>query len=528
MKVWVIAIMLLLLACSKEVPLESGTPKIITPSSSDRPVIPRSNPAPEVQDAGEQPQGGEPSRPVFLVNQTPTSDLDVPVGNTIGQHHPLITRAQYPLLRHPPIRVDRNLVIGYEESFGFSFGPETTGRVIFGTDEIDDSIGTFLKFENGKPIFEYKVRLDRGTFQDIQGREITLLGHTYIIAEANNFSVTLYGKNIANNLVFTDGQVLYVNSSGRTDTLARVRGNTIAFELFANGKDRGDILLSPGERLGDNVGKLKLMSAFFDIRYKGAPLQNVTQIALRRSAYGYNLIVPLRTGTAEFSVVEYDAGKLVLGRTTDQLHLTPCANYCIAPEDTLLLTSPDGKTYMLRYGGASENPKLLNFYDPGGNHYQYEFVGTPGLDAKANIILEKYAFPVRISAKTKSPGLFNISVNQGFRNGRVEIVAVDGTIIRIGDPQNMSVPFDVIVPASRTLSKRDELLRLNLTYGNGWYIASNATFVEDLNSTHTIAQTSNILIDFTRKDRGLPLNVGHDATLFVSRTPIYGIVSLEG
>jgi hypothetical protein len=528
MKAWaVVLVLLLLVSCSKQIPLEPGSPSKISPSDSERPVIPRSTVIPEVEDAGEQPQGGE-SRPVFLVDDMPRTDLDVPVGSTIGQYHPLIARAQFPLLRHSPIRVDRNLLIGYEESFGFNFGPDSTGRVIFGTDEVTHSIGTFLRFESRKPIFEYKVRLDRGSFYDIQGREIALLGHTYIIAEANNFSVTLYGKDVANNLVFTDGEVLYVNSSGRTDTLAHVRGNAIAFELFANGRDRGDILLSPGESLGDNIGHLRLASALFDIRYKGAPLQNATQIGLRRGTYGYALIIPLRTGVAEFSIIEQDGGKLVLGRSTDRLHLTPCTNYCIAPEDNILLTSPDGKTYLLRYGGASENPKLLNFYDPAGNQYQYEFVGTPGLDAKANIVLEKFSFPVRIGAKTKNLGLFNISVNQGFKNGRVEIVAVDGTIIRIGDIQNTTLPVDIVVPAFKTLSKKDEILRLNLTYSGSWHIVSNATFVEDINSTHTFAQTSNILIDFTRRDRSLPFNQGEDATIFISQTPIYGIVSLEG
>lgn len=513
MKVW---LLLLLLAACTPIPLEENTPsRPIFTTDVGVPDIPRSNISEEsYEGVVEKPQ----ERPIFIVNLTPASDLDVPLGDTIGKHHPIITRREFPLLAHSPIRVNQNLLLGYEQLLKFDFGANTSGRIVFTFDERTDEIGSFLKFEEGKPIFQYILRLNQGTFYDISGRDIQVLGHTYTIAEATNNSVTLYGKTVSSNLIFTNGERLFVNNSRRGSTLVNVTPNTLSFTLFAQGKDDDNIILSPGESITENVGQLKLGSDLFDIRYKGAPFQDMTQVKIKNSNRGFKLVAEVASGPLNIDLAEIQNGKVVLGGQ-ERLHVRSCG-FCIAPDDNIVLTTPNKESFILRYSGTSVDPNIVRFYDAQGNQYNYRFTGKPG-SAAVDVVVGNTPFHVRIGPRDNKTDSYNLSVD--FRSS--DIILLDESILRLGTPVNNTVPIDIIV---KRTGVQEQATRLKLVFNTTNYIdGGNLTFIEDEDTGDSVGMNSYGVTIVLNRERSMLLNRGEDALILIPRTRSYGIVSLE-
>jgi hypothetical protein len=512
MRYWVLVFLLLLVAC-KEVPLEDGPGRTVVPvQPSNRPDIPRVNPP---EDTPDNPVPDIPRpRVVYVPNGTPGTSLDVPMGEVIGEHHPVITQAEFPLLKHPVIRIHDNRVIGYDERITFSFGKNSTGRVVFAEDEDTEEIGSFLHFEDKKPIFEYRIRLNSGTFEDIQGREIQVLGHTYVIAEANNRSVTLYGRSVANNLIFDDGKKLFVNRSSRTGTLCNVTPGSIAFEVFANEGDDG-ITLSPGESLGDNIGWERFGSDLFDLRYKGAPVLEANRIDLDRTDFGYRMKIDTHSGKVIIPLVERDGNRLVMGSVEEGLHVANCG-YCIAPGDNIILTAPDGRTFIMQYRTTTDDHVI--FRDESDNRYNYKYDKR---SLRTDLIIDNVLFPVRILNTSEH----NISIDQGLRS---EIVLGEGAILRIGALTSTTLPLEIVIPANIATDRIEHRTPFNITYNGTWMvIVGNTTFVDD--DEDSLGQSPyGVLFHLKRDDANITAsNIGEEATIFVPRERAYGIVMLE-
>jgi hypothetical protein len=528
---WAVLLVLVILAACSSPELVDNRPRPLPTMEpgTNVPDIPRAN-IPE--DVPDQPQYSNPveERPILLPleNRTPSSELQVLIGETIGDRYSYITGSMLPLLKHDPIRVTTGLLAPYDERITFRF-QNSTGRVVFAKDEDSDEIGSFLVFEERRPIFEYSLRLERGSFEQLQGREIEILGAKYLIAEATNFSVTLYGVDVANNLIFTDNRTLTVNSSRQANTIARVRPNILAYELFTGSED---ILLSPGESLADNIGQQKFAGNLLNILYKGAPVQEATTIQIKQAGSGYKLIADLETGVHEIPIADFE-NNVTLGDADELLHVAPCpgTTYCIATDDMFILTSSSGKTFVLTYSGASEDPNQLHFRDPNNNRYSYRYSGRPGVDAYADINFDRTTFRARIGPRINDTKEYNISIDQGFRNGRVEIVTKTGVIIRIGDVQGNTVPLEFVIPARREAAYvGTQSLRLNLTHANEWFIdAGNLSFVDDEVSDDTLAMTSyGTTVILHEKDRRRDANQGEDAVILIPNEKTYGVVEIKG
>ncbi len=535
----VIAIALLLvvtiiISCTTPALENSQTTPLPTQPTQVRPDIPRVNPPqnmpddPVYKNPGEQPHGKE---PILLINKTPHIDLDIPYGDTIGKQFRIITQAEFPLLKHSPIRVSSNSLLGYTETLRFDFANNSTGKIVIGKD--NDELGTFLLFEEAKPIFEYKLMLDRETFYAIQGRDIQILGHMYKIAEVNNYSVAFFGEDIASNLYFRNNTEIEVNNSKVYETKCKITPNSVSYIVYARGDDENhSILLSPQESLSSNIKQRSFASDLFDIVYKGTTSQNATHIILRQTKNGYKLDILTFKGPASIPLVEYDAGKLLLGELNRPMLVTPCPTktpYCI-PEDTVLpLTSSDGRTFMMRYDSVNENPNKITFSDINFNKYSYEFKGIPGKDAAIDLILENKSFRVRIGAKNNATDKYNISVAQGYRNGIVEIVDTQKNAVRIGNISGTTLPIEIIT-AKRGIAA-EEHIKFNITYTAGvWKIAvANMTFFEDDRSDDTYAASAQgTLVWLLRDASGSPYNVGKRIDVLIPQTKLYGTVTLNG
>lgn len=522
-------IIAILVAACEEVKLVDDERRPVLPArniTQGRPDIPRSNPPQDTPDSYVEPaKPGFNRTTVFIPTGTPGTDLDVPLGDAIGKHHKIITQAEFPLLKHQPLRVDANTLVGYEETIRFDFGSNSTGRVVFGED--DEEVGTFLRFEEGKPILEYRLQLKQGTFSHYSGRDIQVLGHRYTIAEASNTTIALFGSSVASNLFLENGSKLEVNSTSRSDTLVKVTPSSFSFTLYVDGKDDGDILLSPNETLSSNIGRLTFGTDLMDIRYKGAPKLEGASIELRRDDEGYSLVAETASGILDVDLFTIVNGTPMLGDDEDRLRITQCG-YCIEPGDRFIVTTPDGQTFLLRYTSLNNDSGTL-FIREGETKHTIRYTGIPGRNASTAIIVGEYRFPVKIGPRDNVTGEHNISVEQGFRNRRVEIALKNGAILRIGDVNASVLPLQVVVPASKTLDRREQITPFNITAVGGLRIVvGNVTFVESDDGEDTFGVTPyGTLIHLERDDEDMPLNAGDDAVIIVPVEPLYGIVMLE-
>jgi len=524
--------MLLIAGCSSpELTNNAGSlSPIDTKENIERPDIPRTQIA-DVAEEYEQPRDTRKLMPA----RTDVSGtlLDIPFGQTIGEQFPIITREEFPLLKHAPVRVDNNLLVGYDEILRFDLEENSTGKVVFAKDEEsnDENIGAMLLFEEQKTVFIYELQLYTGTFKDFSGRDIQILGNMYTIAEVTNTSVLLYGKNIASNLHFQNNEQISVNSSKVSDTRCAVTPQMLSYALYADGSDDGNILLSANESLREAVGWRSLASPLFNIRYKGEGVQNRTTMKIDKNARGYSLKLSLATGEHKIPLVEQINGQLVLGGQDKKLRVTPCeyATQCIAPDTLLALTSPTDHTYILTYRNTID--RKIIFMDPDNRKYEYEFTGTPGIDARAQIRIGEDVFYATIGEKDNSTGTYNISIDQGFKNERASFVERNGVIIKLGDIANNTLPIDIVVPPEKTMNHTKETTHINISYNNNEWIITleGVELIEKEDTDDTAGSTSyGLLFTVERKDDNHPLNQGDEVTISVPKTPAYGIMVLEG
>jgi hypothetical protein len=498
-------LLLVIAACAQQAVIPGPTYTPPSTISEGKPNIPRvAGPEEPEQPRIEQ----RPPAPVILTNRSPSTDLKVPFGDSLGEYYPIIGKTELSILRHQPIRIHNNLLLGYEELLLF---PDNTSYVRFGQDRETEEIGSFLMIKEGNQIFEYVLKLDRDTFYNIQGRNIQILGHTYRIAEATNTTVTFFGVDVANNLQFIDGKKLVVNTTNQQNTIAKVKPGQISYKLFAD----EDTLLGTDDRLSDKVGQNKLASQFFDVIFRGVPAQDSVMVEFDRTTKGFALGADYHTGRHKFTILERQNGQLFLGRDNKRVHLRSCG-LCIAPDDTVVIVTPSKKTYILQYEGAGND--WVTFEDQAQNKYSYKYV-----DNKTQITLDGYTFRVTIGPKINDGR--NISV-EGLTN---ELRLRDGSIVKIGSINGNTLPIEVKTSARYygRSSIPERTIRLNLTYNNDWVVqVEGLPFIEEEKSDDTISQMDTGTAVILKRETG-PLNEGTEAKILIPTSQMYGIIGLE-
>ncbi len=532
---------LILLSCTVQLEDNPNTVPVVQDEDNYRPYIPRTypdeNPESQYNPDEEQYKPGD----VFIntTAEVPHINLDIPLGDMLYEHHPLLTVHEFPLLKHPIIWLDNQNTVGYDEEILFDFGENSTGEIVFRKSGDTEEIGTFLFFEEDKPIFEYGVFLRKGyTWYDITGRDIQILGHTYVVSETTNDTVVLYGRDVPNNLLFEDGKRLKANSTTWPNTKTFVGSNYAKVRLYADDPDTDGILLSPGESLVDNIGQERLVSQLLDISYVGSPMQKATIVSFDRSKYGFDLeYITIDNREMKISLVEDDAGEIFLGELDHPLRIHRCPKeqpYCIEEEDLVLLTARDGRNYLMRYSGVSNSSRMLNMRTIEGDRYLYEFIGDPTTNARTEILFEGEKWAVKIGAYDNETDKYNISIEQGFVRDTAEFVTKGGFVIRAGEPNATYLPVEIIIPRERSRNGKEEKTGINLTYFRGpdeWRIdiTSNITFVEDPTTKDLFGVSEYGMAIWLDRDRDeLPPKQGYEADLLLPESDMYGTIAVEG
>ena len=123
----------------------------------------------------------------------------------------------------------------------------------------------------------------------------------------------------------------------------------------------------------------------------------------------------------------------------------------------------------------------------------------------------------------------NISIDQGYSQGVVELYDSSESHIRIGSIDNNTLPITIIIPRQNT----QEQLNINLTYSTSWSTSvdttNNITFYEENNRYDTYASTQfGTLMKLYRNNNDVARNIGNDLDIMSPMSKRYGIITLNG
>ncbi len=299
-----------------------------------------------------------------------TDDRPFLVGEKLGERLPVLTRNELSLLATPqpsfrgqPLRAD-NFV-----RFDFADDPEgMSGELRFRRDPETHETRSELFFETGKPIFEYAFLLHEGNLLGLVNEQLALFGHTYVVREAHNQSITLYGLDTEQWLVLENGSQLEINGEKIARTKVRVDQWSILIRYYPKDEDDGGLALKAGESLRQRLQRPEaLLNPLFDIVYEGleGATDSVVELDAKRSEVGLRYTDVLGQPVA-FDIAGVENGTLRWGDYGSRLHVQECASladYCIAIGDRFLLRSADDENIVMEFRSVNELGTEARFQD---------------------------------------------------------------------------------------------------------------------------------------------------------------------
>lgn len=333
---------------------------------------------------------------VFLNTETAGTVLRIPLYTALGAEYPILAYEDVPFLRPAPIRTGDDRIRGYRQFLRFDFEENSTGNISFVVDESRDPeyIGTALFFSEARPVFEYALSLQDRAFYDpaIIGSQIVVLGNTYQIMEATNFTLLLNGIDTPQYARFTNGSELETNHQRVSNSEVMYDGLGLTYRFFADDIDDDGVLLREGDSLAFRLGNNMPALLGFDIRYDGLePLDDAAFFDFSLKARDDKIVLSWRDALGEqsLSVLGLDEdGKLMHGDSEHQLHLIECANNrdgCVHEDDSFVLFGrlPDEQgvpgalvSRILRLTTIDTNENKLIFRDQDGGRVSVDWDAT--------------------------------------------------------------------------------------------------------------------------------------------------------
>jgi hypothetical protein len=408
MRAWITGgvclVLLLVAACANEQLQQGGGYQNLPPPPpvpDVRPDIPRTAPPatlPPTVNEQQRPALRQFLNTTLFVRQAPSGivagDVQHPflVGTKLGDVLPLLTRQELRMLasRMPSLG---GAVLRAEPYVRFDFGNETTGELRFVRDPDTQAVGTELFFEAEKPMFEYAYLLQTGAFPPMKGEVIDLFGHTYEVHEATNTSLQLFGKDVAQFVYLVNRSALEVNGSTITDTYVEVDPWHFTIRYLAPEVDEGGVRLKPGQDLRSKLRRPEmLLNPFFDIIYDGLEQNPNDTVAFRAITDGVRMDFFNAIGQAEtLQLVGLQGSSLQWGSNKRPLHVTECKSqddYCVAIDDSFLLTSRSGVTRAFLFAGVGTIGDVASFHNLANNEEHVVALAKTGTNISGNLILD--------------------------------------------------------------------------------------------------------------------------------------------
>ncbi len=404
---------------------------------SVRPEVPRSNYTLDpVEDdgSGASDYDYEKNRSVFL--DTPNNEFYLSTNSDllelyepIGEVVPYLDKRVAELLTSRPVFFEVRGGVPMRQELRFEIRNSSGGKThslkpVFGVDE-EDETGTFLFLEEGEPVLKYLLELSAGRWEEFVEGDISVLGEQYMIYEATNNSLVLFGKSINQTITFADGDKLRVNGSVLADTRVEVDERRVEYTLLAPDVEMDGLLIGEGESLKEKVGSRRLLRSDFDILYQNLTEENSTKVEFDRGDSGYYLEFTNIDGD-EFRtpLVYFGNNSLRFGDEDSEFHVKRCSGApCISEEDTFLVTGRGGASHVLEYSGISLSGKNVVFrFKDTRQKMVVEFEGRPGGGARGGFEISGERFTVYVG---NSSGEYPVSVS-GLSGGRSVPLVVPG------------------------------------------------------------------------------------------------------
>jgi len=331
---------LLLVGCQRNQLVDGTNGTIVAPPQPPvRPDIPRTEPPIDQPiQTNENPDGPIIRKflnSTIITRSAPTGivagDATHPflLGSKLGDLLPLLTRNQLSILAGPQPSLEGR-PLRAEQYVRFDFEDETSGELRYLRDEETDRLRGELFFAEGKPVFEYAYLLHDGAFPPMIGERIAMFGHTYLLKEASNTSLALYGQDVEQYLHLSNGSPLSVNGKSYPDTKVTVDPWHVTITYYGRDDTTGEpgIHLLRGQHLRDKLAA-PLLNNGFDIVYDGFEQNPNDTMTLLASDNGVTLSYYDGLGVpVSFRLFTKNG---TLGQERSALHLEECASgsFCV-------------------------------------------------------------------------------------------------------------------------------------------------------------------------------------------------------
>jgi hypothetical protein len=343
------------------------------------------------------------------------------------------------------------------------------GKVVFGFDEDNNVISTYLQYNEGEPIWDYALELQGGIFKFFENQTIHFLGHDYLITSVSNNSMQFIGVSTPDTIMFRNKHGVIINNKEIPSDALNITmdQDTLRIILMA---DR-DIKILPGTTL---LGYLKkpemLLTNRLDLAYEGLTDVPIFDIKLEKSSTKYKLsfttnknrtynlpfayLSPLKLGDDKYNLV-YKEG-------------TNKSDYILKKKDYFIISNNkqfNGLTNIIKLIDVDEENHLLTFEDPALEKFVIYFEGTPGANATAELIVDRVKHQVYVG-KNETLAV-DLDGNGRISQDNVPIITAGNAIIKINKVYNDEINFSIITPKEmRENSKADlEINMLLKPYG---------------------------------------------------------------
>jgi len=341
------------------------------------------------------------------------------------------------------------------EAFGarFSFYEQylilRSGRVLFGMDDENEIISTYLHYNEGEPVLEYYIRMNGGIFKFFQGQEINFLGHKYIMQEVTNASMLFVGVTSPDSILLRNGHSAIVNGETIASDVLNVTFGYDYIRVIVNAPN--EIKMLPGQHLTNFIERKELLTNRIDLAYVGLTNSPYILVFLNRKGSDYRFEFQNNIGT-NYSVPIARVEPFQVGNDQSAFHFQEGDgnnDYYIGKKDYFIINNRrelGGVTTLLRLADVDYESELVKFEDPAIEAFYVKFDGDVGTNAFADLIVHGVTHRVyvgeneRISIDLTGDGRISEAT-------QVPIVILGNTLVRMNEVNN-SLRMNFVVPGS--------------------------------------------------------------------------------
>ena len=400
---------------------ETTIPVVPNPDVTVRPEIPRSDPGapgmnPESGAEAITTRPGSSATPYSFLNTESFTrqglaslvigDATHPflVGDVIGDVTPVLTRQELRMLamRQPSLK-GRSLRA--ESYVRFDFEEESTGLLRLVRDPETETLDEELFFAEGRPMFEYAYLLQDGAFPLLVGEELDFFGATYLVQEANNHTVILYGRNVPQYVTLSNGSSLDINGTSYADTRVTVDPWSVIITYDAPDPDRDGVRLKRGESLRQKLKKPEiLLNPLFDVKFEGLERSAGSAFILSSDEESVTLSYEDSFGEpSRFDLAFLDGSTLRWGGEDGALRFERCASasYCIREGESFLVNTRDDTSWVFTMKSVTTLGDALFVKDQTGEEHHVKLVDTKRREQNCSVLegtlqLADTIIPVRV------------------------------------------------------------------------------------------------------------------------------------